>query len=339
MRIATFIGLATLALLSAPARAWNAAGHRLVALLAYERLDPAVRTEYVSLLRQHPRFAEDFLAAMPGSVRDARDEQVRERWIFARAAVWPDVARGFEEPELERYHRATWHYTNGVLFLSQADADHFGGAVDGNRALRWTPGEDEGVLNIVQALDRAERRLVQDATPAAEKAVLLCWVLHLIGDLHQPLHAASLYSARGFPTGDRGGNDVRLSGGRWNLHAFWDSALASDDNPEALEARVAHMLGAPRFASLAAEAARTRDRNVWRQESYDAAWLEAYAESVLTEIERQEGRLEAGQSFEDGTAPFSLPLAYRVRVYDVARRRAVEAGARLAARLGELALK
>ena len=60
----------------------------------------------------------------------------------------------------------------------------------------------------------------------------MCWIEHLIGDIHQPLHAVSLYNAD-FPQGDRGGNSmiVRMpptdgSDGRtMNLHSLWDGLI------------------------------------------------------------------------------------------------------------------
>ena len=60
---------------------------------------------------------------------------------------------------------------------------------------------------------------------AAERAVLLCWYFHLIGDLHQPLHAASLYTPKLFPSGDKGGNEIKF-GTKMNLHHFWDDAMS-----------------------------------------------------------------------------------------------------------------
>src|SRR3954464_7789456 len=51
-----------------PAFAWNSAGHTIVALIAYDQLDPAVREKAVALLRAHPRFRDHFEGAMPREV-------------------------------------------------------------------------------------------------------------------------------------------------------------------------------------------------------------------------------------------------------------------------------
>ena len=37
------------------------------------------------------------------------------------------------------------------------------------------------------------------------KAMAYCWLFHLVGDIHQPLHCTALFSAEHFPKGDRGG--------------------------------------------------------------------------------------------------------------------------------------
>ena len=58
----------------------------------------------------------------------------------------------------------------------------------------------------------------------SEKAVALCWILHLTGDIHEPLHDVVLFSKEYFAEGDRGGNliAVKRDGDRTNLHAVWD---------------------------------------------------------------------------------------------------------------------
>src|ERR1051326_4796576 len=60
-----------------------------------------------------------------------------------------------------------------------------------------------------------------------EKAYDLGWLLHLVGDLHQPMHAVNGISET-LPEGDRGGNLVEIKGatdGASELHAFWDEVL------------------------------------------------------------------------------------------------------------------
>src|SRR5262249_39587347 len=61
------------------------------------------------------------------------------------------------------------------------------------------------------------------------KSYDLSWLLHLVGDVHQPLHATTRVSATK-PDGDDGGNGVELSSPA-NLHTFWDDVLGSGNTP------------------------------------------------------------------------------------------------------------
>ena len=57
------------------------------------------------------------------------------------------------------------------------------------------------------------------------KAVALAWLLHLVGDIHQPLHCSSRVTPdEALPRGDAGGNTFRLDDNR-NLHGYWDRIL------------------------------------------------------------------------------------------------------------------
>lgn len=76
--------------LQAAPQAWNDTGHRLVALVAYERLDETTRTAIVEVIKRHERFDADFRGKMPQNVRNA-DQATQNRWIFLQAAIWPDI--------------------------------------------------------------------------------------------------------------------------------------------------------------------------------------------------------------------------------------------------------
>lgn len=59
----------------------------------------------------------------------------------------------------------------------------------------------------------------------AERALFARYLVHLVGDIHQPLHSVSLFNHT-FPNGDRGGNLLKLkilNGTTENLHSFWDA--------------------------------------------------------------------------------------------------------------------
>jgi hypothetical protein len=66
-----------------------------------------------------------------------------------------------------------------------------------------------------------------------EKSFFMIYLLHVVGDIHQPLHSCSLLNDQ-FPEGDRGGNSMKINfvddSQITNLHSLWDSVLAADYN-------------------------------------------------------------------------------------------------------------
>ena len=85
----------------------------------------------------------------------------------------------------------------------------------------WRPAlcpRDECVIGTLVA---QQKILADRSRSRAEREEALKWVVHLVGDLHMPLHVGD--------RGDRGGNDVRLEfGGRQtNLHSLWDTGMIS----------------------------------------------------------------------------------------------------------------
>jgi hypothetical protein len=116
---------------------------------------------------------------------------------LADASVWADQIRGL------RRDTAPLHFVNIPL------------ASDTYLPARDCPGG----RCIIAAIERDERVLADASAPAARRAEALRFLIHLIGDLHQPLHVAD--------AGDRGGNDrpVTFLGTSRNLHQVWDGEL------------------------------------------------------------------------------------------------------------------
>jgi S1/P1 Nuclease len=119
------------------------------------------------------------------------------------AAIWPDVIKNEAHPFHDQV-RSDWHFQNRAVG-------------DPARAVKDTGKLVEQIHR--QVSDLANRRL-----PPSERAIALCWVVHLIGDIHQPLHNTNLYNET-FPKGDRGGNDflILLGTKPLPLHMLWDS--------------------------------------------------------------------------------------------------------------------
>jgi hypothetical protein len=87
---------------------------------------------------------------------------------------------------------------------------------------------------IIEAIAWYLQVLKSPDAPRNEKRTALRFVAHLVGDIHQPLHA-------GFAE-DRGGNsvDVRFNGRKENLHTLWDTALLEleEGTPAEIAARI-----------------------------------------------------------------------------------------------------
>lgn len=206
-----------------PAFAWHSVGHRATASIAFDAMSAEQQQNVIRILRGHPRFDEDFLAHMPDMVKSG-SPAIQGRWLLEQAAFWPDQIQLLDEEIRRQYNRPRWHYINLVVYLTPEDEAAFDGNFGHNMATEFEPPFRQN-LNLIQAL-RGNLQVWQDTTSTDEaKAVALCWILHLTGDLHQPLHNVALFSKAYFPEGDRGGNSIEVvrDDEVIDLHAYWDS--------------------------------------------------------------------------------------------------------------------
>ncbi len=140
--------------------------------------------------------------------------EVRAREFFRRAATWPDLIR--DVPEL---HHPTWHHRD---FYWRQDK---GRAID-------LPDLQVHPENLLERLHYFKKLLANPTVPARERAIGIAWVLHLVGDIHQPLHCSARVTAIE-RKGDHGGRGFELApqspprppGARYSLHAYWDDML------------------------------------------------------------------------------------------------------------------
>lgn len=184
---------------SLPTLAWNAAGHRLVASIAWQECTPATRRHIAALLREHP--AEARWNAQLARRQAPGDPELAR---FAEAATWPDELRRERGDDRAAAHR-DWHYINWIVGAPPRTSR--GGQLD------------RAIAAQVAVL------VGQDAAPAMQ-AEALAWVAHLVADAHQPLHVASWPLADG--SFDDGGLTVLLRDPArptpmpLSLHAWWD---------------------------------------------------------------------------------------------------------------------
>lgn len=202
-----------------PVMAWNSVGHMAISKLAYDRLDEGQQLRLFNLLKKHPHYDAFLAHGRPDGVSEAE-------WAIMRCSVWPDWVR-LRKPEtrgeaVTKFHRGEEHYIN-IPLIEPGEAELFAG-----KTL-----VDPDLPNIVTALKTRANELRSRTMSEADRAVAMCWMFHLIGDIHQPLHNCTFFSkARGLETGDLGGNKfgVKVAGKKWKLHAFWDDLLGEDAN-------------------------------------------------------------------------------------------------------------
>jgi hypothetical protein len=156
----------------------------------------------------------------------AADEDPLTAHDFAAASIWADIYRS-SSPEAA-YATGKWHFMNLDLHrpnLAWA-CYHFPRLAPAQPASAG-PADD----CVMHKVEQFERELHDSATSPQERLLALKFLLHLVGDLHQPLHVGDDH--------DRGGNElnVRLPDGELcNLHAAWDSYFV-----ERLDRNAAHL--------------------------------------------------------------------------------------------------
>lgn len=294
---------------------WDAIGHRAMAAIAYDRLRPATRSRVDALLRQHPD-----LAALGADLDVATAAGIRE--VFLRASVWPDRIRN--DP---RFYRETDRSAvptpllPGFPTMAKREGWHY---LSRSFSTDGTPTIALAEPNVATMMPALADALADAAVPASERAYNLSWIIHVVGDLHQPMHGTSR-SAVATPSGDAGGNHVwvQLRGyerDSINLHAVWDGwvgrvsrTLPIDDVAQALAAALPPTSGDLHIPDGAALAGAVL---AWADESATLARYVAYD-------------LPPRQ----GAAPPLLPDEYLRRGELIARQRLALAAYRLAALL------
>ncbi len=169
--------------------AWWDTGHMVVAQIAYDELKPDAR-----------KWADGLIATVTANYPATHN--------FVEASAWPDDLKGHG---VTAYN--TWHYTNIPL-------NDDGVAV----ACEATPA-----IDVVWAIGQARAILGNAKAMPFEKGEFLAFLIHFVGDLHQPLHSTSMYT-NALPGGDQGGNQFALKDSvHSNLHKLWDDGCGYFD--------------------------------------------------------------------------------------------------------------
>lgn len=191
-RLLSLAAVLTALLVATPAQAYWEYGHQTIGQIAMANVTPKTRARVLALLRQEKLL--DTPQCKAGTIEDA--------------AVWADCIKTIKGPDGKQAfgYANSWHYQN-VNICSPFDLNS--ACKDGN---------------CVSAQIERDVKILKDPKATTKARVeALVFLIHFVGDLHQPLHAGD--------RGDKGGNDVKADYGfygpaRFNLHSIWDGPLA-----------------------------------------------------------------------------------------------------------------
>jgi len=226
--------------------------------------------------------AERFLCA---DTREALAD-IDPDYSLAEAGVWADRIRGNADWDIAR----PWHYLN---------------VSDG---VRLSEAQRSGAGDVLSALGHFRVELAGKSLPEQQRREAFYFLVHFVGDVHQPLHVGR--------RSDRGGNKVNVlvNGRSSNLHSYWDRRVLDG----VLRSPVAYA------AQLAA-----------RNQLFVARWQAT--EPAVWAVESQAFRREVynfGQP--DGKGRYILSPAYQVRALEITDFRMAQAGVRLAGVLNDI---
>ena len=216
----------------APAQAYWEYGHETVAQIAETNMPAKTRSAVQRLLRAAP-----LLGTPQCPLRNMKD-----------VSVWADCIKG---DRMRWGYTNSWHYQN-VDICKPFDLKS--ACADGNC--------------VSAQIDRNVALLKKRTLPAHVRLEALAFLVHFVGDLHQPLHAGDHE--------DRGGNDLKASYGvmpGYNLHSVWDGLLA--DRALSAAPSIVRLFPADEKAAMAAGT--TRD---WSMENWAVSRDIAYRRAV-----------------------------------------------------------
>lgn len=309
---------------SSPATAWNGRGHMIVAAIAWAEMTPGARARASQLLKLNPKY-DEWTDNLPNNQKG--------EIAFIKAATWPDALRGMvcsSGPDCIR---------DDGYAPADADSDLNIGYADHRLRRYWhfkdLPFSSDGTTITQPFSPNAETQIVAFSDSLARtdlndeaKSFNLSWLLHLVGDVHQPLHATARFS-QAFPDGDNGGNGevvckpapaACVTTGKYaeKLHGLWDGSIGNNSSATAARSKAKSLLSTARDhdSFLSVVVGRTdldASPSAWLNESFQLAQKYAYAPPIA-----------------DGKGPHFPTEAYKAKAGSIASQQVVIAGMRLA---------
>ncbi|HYJ89692.1 MAG TPA: S1/P1 nuclease [Pyrinomonadaceae bacterium] len=194
--------------------AWDDVGHKITAYIAWQQMTPDVRERVIKILLAAPEDAQ--LSTFYLSY-GSRTDEARKREFFMIASTWPDIIRDRNfDTRYKKYHHSNWHYSDTLWTEKNGKVE----------LVTSIPGEGLAMEKIAEFIKLEQQSDASDA----DKAIGIAWLEHLIGDIHQPLHASGRVTDLE-PKGDQGANLFLLTPKdtprekQDNLHWFWDNIV------------------------------------------------------------------------------------------------------------------
>jgi hypothetical protein len=289
-----FVLFSSIALWQSNALGWGSAGHMVIAAEAFRQLSPDSKAKVYETLKAHPDFTKWTNSYHPNLNVDLAT------YVFMRSSTWPDDIRRSGN----QYDHPNWHFIDYPLRPPSFPME---------------PGP-KPTDDVLYGISQSEKTLNDTNAAPEARAVALSWLVHLIGDMHQPLHCVSLFTAV-YPKGDKGGNDffVKPNERGIRLHSLWDGLLGSSANPQT-QWKYAVTLEGEFPKSKLPELTKDTDTKAWSLESRELAIDKGYLH----------GNLKGSTNADD--AP-SMPADYTKNAKAVAERQGALAGYRLASKI------
>lgn len=238
------VSIAACMLWSPPrAEAWGDNGHSIVARVAAEYLSGKAGEQVMELLRADTKAARAYyqercpaVLALSDKANLSSTEKARLlREGLACIAPWPDPPLKTARP-----YTSNWHFVDIPVILDAAGGPKFY-SYDVARDCRMDEQRGDcavlALLRLRPVLGNAKLSADDDREQANARAEALKFIVHIIGDLHQPLHAVTDKKEPNNPAdlGDIGGNNKKVQWlgadlnprwkDQWSLHSVWDEGI------------------------------------------------------------------------------------------------------------------
>lgn len=294
-----------------PSFGWGNDGHKIVATVAAKIL----ARDNPSVLRKVNRLL-------------ATDRSGLTKKDIASEATWADRFR--DSTQTARDLSAQWHFVDTEFTENNLDKACFN-----HPPLSGLASKGPSPDCVVDKIDQFTRELGAPGTSRQERLAALRYLLHFVGDIHQPLHAITRVDPDTHVE-DRGGNCVGVLGGTaanpQRLHSYWDTALVR----AALGTKIANATSTVMRQLTAANRATWSGGTPtdWAKDSYHLAKSNTYA-GVIEQTPVRSDFMFPEDTHCGPSKVYRIAPAYDERAKPVVVRQLAKAGLRLAKLLKE----